>query len=187
MAPVTTDHNTIRKSAEKKHDKPTASEAHPWGATSASSASWFRIGPNPMIRISRGSPGRGAHQDRQNRNRRLLLVKKNPPGRNRADNAGPASDRNDRHDAERVRVDDQDLVPDDDEPVAAILRHDLHKLGRQRYQLDVPRNHGSDREREVHILHTRTRLLHDDIVDLGLLTLRELNRPAGGRTLLGLR
>src|SRR5438132_6780076 len=102
--------------------------------------------------------------------------KKNPPGRSRADNAGPASDRNDRHDAERFRVDDQDLVPDDDELVSAILRDDLHEHGRQYHEPDVPRNHGSDRDREVHGVDARTRLLHDDVADLGPLLRRELNR-----------
>src|SRR6266568_298090 len=117
---------------------------------------------------------------------------KNPPGQSRAENSSPALGRNDRHDLERIRVDDQDLVADDDELEAAKLRNDLHDFGRQRYQPDVPRNHGSDRDREVHAVDARTRLLHDDAVDLRPLLLRELNRGRrrarsrpGGRTLAG--
>ena len=45
--------------------------------------------------------------------RRLILGKKIRPA-GRAESSDPASNRNDRHDAERVRIDDHDLVANDD-------------------------------------------------------------------------
>src|SRR6266516_1242575 len=104
---------------------------------------------------------------------------KNPPVRSRADSSNPASNRNDRHDAERVRIDDRDLLANDDVLVLAVLRNDRHELGREREQTHVTRYHRVDADREVGILHARARLLNDDVVSLGFLRLRELDRSRG--------
>src|SRR6266516_2070023 len=120
---------------------------------------------------------------------------KNPPVRSRADSSNPASNRNDRHDAERVRIDDRDLLANDDVLVLAVLRNDRHELGREREQTHVTRYHRVDADREVGILHARARLLNDNVVGLGFLRLRELDRSrgrarrggAGSSLLLGLR
>src|SRR6266702_415276 len=99
----------------------------------------------------------------------------------------PALGRNDRHDAERVRIDDQDLVAHDDVSVGAILRDDLHEYGREDVETHVPRHHRVHGDREVHVVDARTRLFRDDLVDLGLLLGRELDRSAAcGRAGLAL-
>ncbi len=59
---------------------------------------------------------------------------RNPPGPSRAESWDPASNRNDRHDAERPRIDDHDLLANDDVLVPAVLRNDRHELAREREQ-----------------------------------------------------
>src|SRR5438067_2167418 len=55
------------------------------------------------------------------------------------------------HDLERVRIDDQDLLPDDDELKSSPFRIDHDDSLRQRMEAHVARNAGADRDREVDV------------------------------------
>ena len=52
--------------------------------------------------------------------------------------------RDDRNDFERMRINDHDLVLDEEVIESAVLRNDLHDLARQRYKVHTSRNSSSD-------------------------------------------
>src|ERR1700693_742309 len=56
-----------------------------------------------------------------------------------------------RHDLERPGIDHDDLVPDQDELIAAPIRINGHDLRRQRVERHVARNAGADRNREIDV------------------------------------
>ena len=52
--------------------------------------------------------------------------------------------RDDRNDFERMRINDHDLVLDEEVIESAVLRNDLHDFARQRYKVHTSRNSSSD-------------------------------------------
>src|SRR6266550_7440428 len=84
-----------------------------------------------------------------------------------------------RHNLERVRIDDQDLLPDDDELKSSPFRIDRDHSLRQHVDAHVARNAGADRDREIDVGDRRNMLVPDHGCDLGALLGRELCRSAG--------
>src|SRR3954452_6241149 len=86
----------------------------------------------------------------------------------------------DSHDLIGVRIDDHDLVLDQDVAIGPPFRINRHDAGRQGVQLDaLARNAGADRNREVHVGHRTHVLLADHRGDLRALLGRELGAGAG--------
>src|ERR1700759_2067796 len=83
-------------------------------------------------------------------------------------------------DLERFRIDDQNLVADQNELVAAPIRINVYDLGRKRMERDaVTRHAAADRNREVHVGDRSHVLLLDHGSDLGALLGRQLGPGAG--------
>lgn len=79
----------------------------------------------------------------------------------------------DRHDFEAIRIDDQDVVADDDIIVAFILRHDLNDIFRKNFPMHIARHNGADGHVEVHIRRQPSRtVVTDDGLDFTALGLR---------------
>src|SRR5580698_8150648 len=75
-------------------------------------------------------------------------------------------DRQDVDDLKRIRVDDQELIADDDVVKAAIFRNDCHNVDRQYLEMDAARNGSADRDVEVDVVDSRNvTVLDDDVFD----------------------
>src|SRR5262249_30885499 len=72
-------------------------------------------------------------------------------------------DGDDRHDLQRDRVHEHDLVLHDEELEPAESRRDYHDVLRHHEQVEAPRNHRAHAEREVHAAHAEAR--HEVFVD----------------------
>src|SRR6266566_2953209 len=110
-----------------------------------------------------------------------------PPGARPSgtETSSSASGRNDRHDPQRTRLDDHDLVAHDDVVVAAILRDDLHHGLGKPHDVDGSRNRRADAEREIDVVYPRRAVADDSLADLGALLAGELNRTAASASTLG--
>src|SRR6202035_1264370 len=87
--------------------------------------------------------------------------------------------RQDGDDLQRVRIDDQELIADQDIFEATVFRNDGHDLWRQHRDVNGPGNGHSDADVEVRMVDTRdVAIADDDAPDLGPLVLRELDRSA---------
>src|SRR4029077_20273558 len=98
--------------------------------------------------------------------------------------AGRKLGRQDGDDLHRVRIDDQQLIADQDVIKAAVFGHDPHHLGRQHRDVNVSRYSRADAHREARAIDPRhVAIADDDVLDLDALVLGELDgcstRPAG--------
>src|SRR5882757_8278873 len=91
-----------------------------------------------------------------------------------------------RHDLVGVRIDDHDLLLDQDKLISSPFRIDRDDSLRQGLEGHVARNAGADRDREVHIRLWLNVLLLDHAGDLGALLGRELRASASLSSRLGL-
>src|SRR5262249_10818634 len=89
------------------------------------------------------------------------------------------------HDLERLRIDEHDLVPDDEDPVAPELRIDRHDILRHRHQIHRARDARADADVDVDVADARdVPVLHRDLVDPRALFRRQVHvdvGPAAGR------
>src|ERR1700693_1842335 len=89
--------------------------------------------------------------------------------------------RQDGDDFPRVRINDQELIADQNILEATVFRNDGHDLGRQYRDVNVSRYSRADAHGEVRTIDPRHIAIADnDVLDLGALVLRELNRSATG-------
>src|ERR1700676_5644132 len=89
--------------------------------------------------------------------------------------------RQDGDDFQRVRIDDQKLIADQDILEATVFRNDGDDLGRQYRDVNVSRYSRADAHGEARTIDPRhIAIADDDVLDLGALVLRELNRSAAG-------
>src|SRR5215510_14043642 len=96
--------------------------------------------------------------------------------------------RDDRDDPQRARLDDDDLVVDDEILEAAPRRVDFHDRGRDRYQVNRARHHGTDADVEGHVAHAvDIAALEHRLAHLGALLGAQRRRGGAALALAGLR
>ena len=92
--------------------------------------------------------------------------------------------RDDRNDFKRVRINDHDLVLDEEVIEAAVLRHDPHDFLGQHRVMDAMRNSRPNVYVEVHVAAKPwTVLAPNDRLDLRALVLRQLHRSTASAAL----